>query len=136
MITTLLKNKHLTIMTNRKFFKSVSNTELVLDKNLSIGFLDFSEEHIRFNVLSNLVSAPILEGNIYLSGRGFECNVSYSDPNDCIFSPYELRTWCPRLYFRYTNYLKWIEAYAYELKYLISRYMTYYLTKKNKYGNS
>lgn len=123
-------------MTNRKFFRSVSNTKLVLDKNLSLGFHEFADEHIEFCVLSCEEASPILEGNIYLSGRGFECNVSYSNPNDCIFSPYELRTWCPRLYFKYTNYLKWIEAYAYELKYLISRYMTYYLTKKNKYGKS
>lgn len=123
-------------MTNRKFFQSVSNTKFVLDKNLSLGFLEFSDEHIEFSVLCSEGASPILEGNIYLSGRGFECTISYSDPNDCIFSPYELRTWCPRLYFKYTNYLKWIEAYAYELQYLISRYMTYYLTKKNKYGNS
>ena len=123
-------------MTNRKFFQSVSNTKLVLDENLTMDFLEFSNEHIGFNVLSNKDESPILEGNINLSGRGFECTISYSDPNDCIFTPYELRTWCPRLFFKYTNYLKWIVVYASDLKYLISNYMTYYLTKKNKYGNS
>ena len=123
-------------MTNRKFFQSVSNTKFVLDENLTMDFLEFSNEHIGFNVLSNKDASPIFVGNIYLSGRGFECTIGYSDPNDCIFSPYELRSWCPRLFFKYTNYLKWIKAYAGDLKYLISRYMTYYLTKKNKYGKS
>ena len=123
-------------MTNRKFFQSVSNTKFVLDENLTMDFLEFSNEHIGFNVLSNKDASPIFVGNIYLSGRGFECTIGYSDPNDCIFSPYELRSWCPRLFFKYTNYMKWIKAYAGDLKYLISQYMTYYLTKKNKYGKS
>ena len=129
MYNTLLKNKLFTIMTNKKFFQAVANSELVLCDDLTLQFHDFSNEHIWFHVLCKNNASPILVGNIYMKGRGFDCSLNYCDANDCIISPYELRTWCPRLFFHFCNYLKWIEAYAIDLKHLLSQYMTYYLSK-------